>query len=116
MHEPPPPGVHDPLEQSDLPRDRAIISLWLGLLGMVMYMFALKWAIYDSKPWNELTSHEVNPSPSYPPLLASLGCVLFIVAVVVSWRVRLSRLLLMAVVSGLLVWAVVCVQENHTWQ
>lgn len=102
------------LEQSaHLPRSRALASLWLGLLGMVMYLFALNWAVFHGRRVQLLDGAPLSGPPPFPPLLASLGCVFFIVAVVISWRVRLSRLLLLAAASGLLVWAVVRVQESY---
>jgi len=85
---------------------RATSSVWLGLLGMVLYAFALHLAFKFTRQ---------SARADLPPVLAAVGCALFIAGVLLVWRIRLSTLLMLAAGSGVLIWLVTLAQESRAW-
>lgn len=102
-------------EGPPLSRGRALLGVWLGLIGMVVYLFALHLAV-TRRIGLSIELNQIMPHSQTCPMVASLGCALLIVAILVVWRVRLTTLLFMAAASGFLLWIVVAAQEGLKWR
>ncbi|MBI3830614.1 MAG: hypothetical protein HY291_13925 [Planctomycetes bacterium] len=102
-------------EGPPLSRGRALLGVWLGLLGMVVYLFALHLSV-TRRLGLSIQIGGIQPLSQTCPLVASLGCVLLIAAILIVWRVRLSSLLILAAASGFLLWIVVAAQEITRWR
>lgn len=92
--------------EAPLTPGRATASVWMGLAGMVLYAYALHLAFSSTRQ---------GAGTDLPPVLAATGCALFMAAVLVAWRMRLSTLLMLAAGSGALTWLVTLAQESPAW-